>query len=68
MLVRFVVENFLSFGPRWELDLHGAGPPLPDGSQVLERVLLVGGGGQGKSNLLKALSYLRQILLSWQPS
>lgn len=63
MLVRFAVENFLSFGPRWELDLHGAGPPLPDGSQVLERVLLMGGGGQGKSNLLKALSYLRQILL-----
>lgn len=63
MLVRFVVENFLSFGSKWELDLHGRGRTLPDGNQVLERALLVGEGGRGKSNLLKAFSYLRQILL-----
>ena len=71
MLVRFSVENFLSFGPRWELDLRPTGDELgpdlgrslPDGSQVLTRVLLCGAAGQGKSNLLKALSYLRQLLL-----
>jgi hypothetical protein len=63
MLVRFAVENFLSFGSKWELDLRGQGRALPDGSQVLERALLVGEGGRGKSNLLKAFSYLRQILL-----
>ncbi len=63
MLVRFAVENFLSFGPRWELDLHGPGHPLPDGTEVLAHALICGGSGHGKSNLLKALSYLRQILL-----
>lgn len=67
MLVRFAVANFLSFGPRWELDLRcplpTLGPQLPDGSHVLSRALLMGAGGQGKSNLLRALASLRQLLL-----
>lgn len=63
MLVRLAVCNLLSFGPMWELDLHGPGRELPDGSQVLERALIVGEAGQGKSNLLKVFSLLRQLLL-----
>lgn len=63
MLVRLAVCNLLSFGPMWELDLHGPGRELPDGSQVLERALIVGEAGQGKSNVLKLFALLRQLLL-----
>lgn len=74
MLVRFAVENFLSFGPRWQLDLRvPAGnestsvyPPLPDGSYVLPQALIVGGTATGKSNLLRALAQLRQLALHGQ--
>lgn len=63
MLVRLAVCNLLSFGPMWELDLRGPGRELPDGNQVLERALIVGEAGQGKSNLLKVFALLRQLLL-----
>ncbi|HNO67560.1 MAG TPA: AAA family ATPase [Pseudomonadota bacterium] len=74
MLVRFAVENFLSFGPRWQLDLRAPegtesaplGPILPDGFRVLPLALIVGDAATGKSNLLKALAQLRQLALHGQ--
>ncbi len=73
MLVRFSVENFLSFGARWQLDLRVASDAdgiesqsLPDGTKVLTSALVVGGPATGKSNLLKALAQLRQLALHGQ--
>ncbi len=73
MLVRFSVENFLSFGARWQLDLRVPtdtkgvdSQGLADGTQVLTSALVVGGPATGKSNLLKALAQLRQLALHGQ--
>ena len=50
MLIRFAIENFLSFAApvAFELTLEGAAAP--------SLILLQGDSGTGKTNLLQALS------------
>lgn len=76
MLVRLGLADYLCFGAPAELSLRAAPPQpqsqssmapgtvaLPDGSRVHDRAVLVGQGGAGKSALLRALGYLRGLVL-----
>ena len=77
MLVRLALADYLCFGAPAELSLRAAPPAgpgtvalpdggavaLPDGSRVYDRAVLVGPGGAGKSALLRALGYLRGLVL-----
>ena len=73
MLVRFSVENFLSFRERVELSMiagrtkrhpkHVTQQPHPRGFSLLKVAILYGANASGKSNLVKAIGAARQLVL-----
>lgn len=71
MLVRFSVENFLSFGERQKFSmLPGKGSLKSDhkttkisGVSVLKTAVLFGANASGKSNLIKAIDFGRRLVL-----
>lgn len=72
MLLQFAVENYLSFRERAVLSMladprgeHGPGQVLegPGGRKVLRIAALYGANGAGKSNLVKALGAVRDMVL-----
>lgn len=77
MLLELSLENLLSFAERTTLDLRAAPDaaapllrascPLPGGpgaGRALRTALLVGKNGAGKTNLIKALVWLRSLLVT----
>src|ERR1035438_4835821 len=76
MIVSFSVSNFRSFSSEETLSLvasnrlsgshddHAVPVPVPDSKEkVLRTVVLYGANGAGKSNLFKALRYLKSVAL-----
>jgi uncharacterized protein len=74
MLVRFSVENLLSFRERVELSMvasrqeHGnsddvISPATPEGIPLLKLAIIYGANASGKSNLVKAVSIARDLIL-----
>jgi AAA15 family ATPase/GTPase len=69
MLIRFSVENFLSFGKKQEFNLlTGSQRRFPNhvlsvnGIDVLKVAAIYGANGAGKSNLIKAMRFLDVVL------
>lgn len=72
MLIRFVVENFLSFGERKEFNML----PNPrytrmehheyllNGINILKLASIYGANGAGKSNLIESINILKSIVLT----
>jgi uncharacterized protein len=74
MLVRFSVENYLSFRDRVELSMvastkarkhseHVIKPNTTSGVPLLKLALLYGANASGKSNLIKAMSTAQKLVL-----
>jgi AAA15 family ATPase/GTPase len=74
MLVRFSVENFLSFRDRTELSMVASGkvrrhpehvikPSTAAGIPLLKLAIIYGANASGKSNLVKAMAMAKQIIL-----
>jgi AAA15 family ATPase/GTPase len=73
MLLSFIVQNFRSFREPQELSFVASGRytdhsdhlrPIPgDPNKALPIAALYGANGAGKSNLIKALDFLRQLIL-----
>lgn len=72
MLIRFTVENFLSFRDRQTLSLlpgkgtlkaHHKSTPV-NGISVLKTALVFGANASGKSNLIKAAAFARNLILN----
>ncbi|MHC5362085.1 AAA family ATPase [Myroides sp. LJL110] len=71
MLIRFTVENFLSFNQRQSFSLvPGKGTLKADhktkkvkGISVLKTSILFGANASGKSNLIKAIEFGRKLIL-----
>lgn len=71
MLVRFIVKNLFSFGEQREFNML----PAPrhsrlahhkykvGGIELLKQAAIYGANGSGKSNLVKALRYLQELVL-----
>jgi uncharacterized protein len=77
MLIRFVVSNFMSFKDEMEFNMltsKGNGSrQLPhhiikteSGIDILKTAAIYGANAAGKSNLIKALRYVRQLIISKQ--
>src|SRR5271170_5737132 len=75
MLVRFSVENFLSFHERVELSMVAstqsardrddvAMPAKSAGIPLLKLAVIYGANASGKSNLVKAISEGRRLILN----
>jgi AAA15 family ATPase/GTPase len=78
MIVSFSVANFRSFSSEETLSLVGSkrlsrshedhAAPIPDSKEmVLKAAVIYGANGAGKSNLFKALRYLRRVALEPHP-
>ncbi len=78
MLIRFVVSNFMSFKEETEFNmLKGKGngsQKLPEhvmktksGVSILKTAAIYGANAAGKSNLVKAIAFLKSIVLSEMP-
>lgn len=74
MLIRFVVSNFMSFKEETEFNMlpsKGKGykkhpnhlNSISSGIDVLKTAAIYGANASGKSNLIKAIEYLRNIIL-----
>ena len=70
MLIRFSVENFLSFNQRQVFSMaagkhtrHKEQLVVVDGKRLLKAGILFGANAAGKSNLIKAISFGRNIVL-----
>ena len=74
MLVRFSVENLLSFRERVELSMVGSkqehrnpndviSPNTSEGIALLKLALVYGANASGKSNLVKAMYIARDLIL-----
>src|SRR5687768_16296148 len=73
MLIRFSVENFSSFGERQEFSMvkgpvrrlsHHVIPAATSfGPKLLKTAALYGANASGKSNLVKAMSVARQLVV-----
>ena len=75
MLIRLFVENFLSFGERTSLsmvagknqrhqDSHIIKLKKKDGFNLLKLSVIYGANASGKSNLIKALSFIQNLVLN----
>jgi AAA15 family ATPase/GTPase len=75
MLVRFSVENFLSFRDRVELSMvaskkvrrhpeHVIRADTPQGPSLLKLAVIYGANASGKSNLIKALAMPRELMMT----
>lgn len=76
MLIKFSVDNFLSFRTRATLDLEAgvikeyaddniySASKLPTGERVLKCLAIYGVNSSGKTNMLKAFSLMRSFVLS----
>lgn len=75
MLISLTLENLLSFSEPFTLDLRAPRDPDPDAAQcpipdgdgdgaVRRTALVVGRNGTGKSNLLRAMVLVRNLLLA----
>jgi AAA15 family ATPase/GTPase len=75
MLISFEVENFLSVKDRQELSMiansdkemeanHCIKPGTPVDLKLLKSAAIYGANASGKSNLLKALLYMRHVILT----
>ncbi|PSM30907.1 ATP-binding protein, partial [Haliangium sp. UPWRP_2] len=70
MLIQFAVENFLSFRDKTVLSMvasddtrhEGHVVTLPDGTRVLRCAALYGANASGKSNLIKAMAFARELI------
>ncbi|MBL4883092.1 MAG: ATP/GTP-binding protein [Planctomycetaceae bacterium] len=77
MLINFTVENFRSFGAEQTLNLvanksdkahPGHSAPIADTDQkVLRTALIYGANASGKSNLVKAMDFARDMILTGVP-
>lgn len=76
MLIRFVVANYLSFKDETEFNMLTGSPRRLkehvyhiDSLELLKTAAIYGANGAGKSNLVKAVSLLQQIVLTgeWDP-
>ena len=73
MLIRFSVENYLSFRDRVELSMipgpvekhahHVVQPPTPDGIALLKTAIIYGANASGKSNLVKAIFDAQRMIM-----
>ena len=74
MILQFSVENFLSFKNKAQLDFQAGSikekseniftPFLFDGPQLLKSVGLYGKNSSGKSNMIKAFSFMKDFVLN----
>lgn len=70
MLIQFAVENFLSFRDKTVLSMVASDDTrhpshvvtLPDGTRILRCAALYGANASGKSNLLMALAFARELI------
>jgi AAA15 family ATPase/GTPase len=72
MLIRFTVENFLSFGDRQRFSMipgkgtlksHHKSTPVK-GVSALKAAIIYGANASGKSNLIKALDFGKKLILN----
>jgi AAA15 family ATPase/GTPase len=73
MLVRFTVENFLSFNQRVDFNMlasdeiqhqhHVISCPLPQKRELLRTSLLYGANASGKSNFIKAMAFAKHFIV-----
>lgn len=76
MLIRYSVENFLSFNERVEFSLipgkgslkNGHRSPAVGGVQVLKSSIILGANASGKSNLIKAIAFGKSLIVRGVPS
>jgi len=76
MLIRFTVENFLSFKERVEFSMipaqksdlshHIINGKASDDISVLKMGIVYGANAAGKSNLIRAMDFAKQ-LITWVP-
>lgn len=74
MIIRFFVENYLSFDERIEFSMipgrarshpgHVVRDEAWDGINLLRSAVLYGANGAGKSNLVKSLSFMQNLILN----
>jgi len=71
MLIRFVVSNFLSFKEETEFNMltgnfkiHGEHVYTNNGIEILKGAAIYGANGAGKSNFIKALAYVQQLVFA----
>ncbi|MCM1985534.1 AAA family ATPase [Methanococcoides seepicolus] len=70
MILEFSVENFLSFKDRVTLNMDSSSSKkisqnlinLDDGNHLLKSALIYGGNSAGKSNLMKAISFMKSMV------
>lgn len=70
MLCRFVVKNVLSFGEEREFDMFPSGKQrnhahhkyTKNGVELLKMAAIYGANGAGKSNLIKAVMFLKEMI------
>ena len=77
MIVRFAISNFLSFDysekPRDCINMKPSrikrkGDHIVDGYNLLKSAVMFGGNGAGKSNVIKALRFLKRVVITgWVP-
>ncbi len=70
MLIRFSVENYLSFNKRQVFSMaagkhtrHKSHLMVVNGKRMLKGAVLYGANAAGKSNLIKAISFGKQVVL-----
>lgn len=76
MLIRYSVENFLSFNQRAEFSMipgkgslkAGHRSPAVNGVQALKASIILGANASGKSNLIKAIAFGRMMVVRGFPS
>lgn len=74
MLIRFSVENYLSFKERLTIDLNAGtikehqdntfSPLNSPSEKLLKSIVIYGANASGKSNLLKAFAFMKQFVLN----
>ncbi|MEN8220459.1 MAG: ATP/GTP-binding protein [Pseudomonadota bacterium] len=62
MLIRFTVENFLSFKERIEFSMIPSQVRQPDDIKVLKTAVVYGANAAGKSNLIRAMDFAKKLI------